>query len=237
MTQYIAIDKDPTGTLFVVATPIGNLEDITLRALRILKEADIVACEDTRVTKKLLTHYNIDTPTLSYHSHSGDSKSEKILTLLEEGKQVALVTDAGTPGVSDPGGMLIARARERGVRIEAIPGASALTSALSIAGIPLQSFVFYGFLPQKKGRQTALKEIVEMLTEKGHPAVLFESTHRIEKLLTELVSYAPHSRVTLLKEITKMFETTLSGTPQELLLFLEESPEKKKGEFVVIISA
>ena len=214
------------GKLYIVATPIGNLEDITLRALRILKEVDLILCEDTRVTINLLNHYEIKTPTLSYHQHSGIVKSEKILEALSQGKQVALVTDAGTPGVSDPGGKLVAEALLENHEIEAIPGASALTATISVSGIPMDKFTFLGFLPHKKGRQTLLKKIVES----EYPVVLYESVHRIEKLLNELPS---EDQIVLARELTKKFETVYRGTVTEVLQMLQA--DKVKGEFVVIV--
>ena len=166
------------GKLSVVATPIGNLEDITLRALRTLKEADVVACEDTRETRKLLSRYEIGTPTVSFHANSGVVGFSKIISLLREGKQVALVCDAGTPGVSDPGLELVSQVREElkdEVRIETIPGASALAAALSIAGMRAATFTFYGFLPLKKGREKLMKEIAAS----SRASVFYESPHRI----------------------------------------------------------
>ena len=183
-------------TLSIVATPIGNLEDITLRALRILKEADMVACEDTRVTKKLLTHYNIHTPTVSFHANSGAKGFEKIITLLEEGKKVALVSDAGTPGLFDPGAMLVTLVREHfgtEVKIETIAGPSAVAAAIAIAGLKAPTFTFYGFLPLKKGRQTLLQEIAA--SERA--SMLFESTHRIVKLLEAFEKLMPGRRLGL----------------------------------------
>lgn len=223
------------STLYIVGTPIGNLEDITLRALRVLKEVDFVVCEDTRVTKKLLTRYDITTPTLSLHARSGAAQFEKVLRLLEQEKNLAYVTDAGTPGISDPGIGLVSLVRERlgeTVTIAAIPGPSALAAALSIAGIPAAEFLFLGFLPHKKGRQTLLREIAE--TERT--VVLYESVHRIKKLLTELQGIAPERGVTIARELTKQFEETLAGTPEQLLRLLDELPEKERGEFVVAIS-
>lgn len=151
------------STFYVIATPIGNLEDITLRALRILKEADLVLCEDTRVTKRLFERHGISTPMMSYHAQSGEAKVELIIEKAGEGKNIALVTDAGTPGISDPGSLLISKLRETypDLQIVAIPGASALTSALSIAGVPTHEFIFLGFMPHKKGRETLFKEIAE----------------------------------------------------------------------------
>jgi 16S rRNA (cytidine1402-2'-O)-methyltransferase len=173
------------STLYIVGTPIGNLEDISMRALRILGEVDFILCEDTRVTGKLLAHYKINTPTISYHQHSEDKKIEQIIELLAEGKDLAMVADAGTPGISDPGGKLIQAVISKfdnEVKIEAVPGPSAVTAALSISGIPTDKFVFMGFLPHKKGRQTFLKTVIAS----AYPVVLYESKYRIIKLLEEL---------------------------------------------------
>lgn len=220
--------------LSVVATPIGNLEDMTLRALRTLKEADVILCEDTRVTRKLLAHYEIPTPTLSFHSQSGMSKTKKIIDLLEEDKHIALVSDAGTPGVSDPGAELISDVREAfgsDVVIESIPGASALTAALAIAGLRVSSFTFYGFLPQKKGRETLFKEI----GDSERASIFYESPHRIGKALTSLLKVVPNRRVGIFRELTKMFEESIVGTPAELLAHFETHPDRERGEFVVMI--
>jgi 16S rRNA (cytidine1402-2'-O)-methyltransferase len=171
--------------LYIVGTPIGNLEDISLRALRILTGVDFILCEDTRVTRKLLDHYKIKTLTISYHQHSNIKKIDYILDLLEKNKDLALVSDAGTPGISDPGGKLVQAVAEKfgdRLEIESIPGPSAVTAALSISGLPTDKFVFLGFLPHKKGRQTFLKKIIESV----FPVVVYESKHRIIKLLDEL---------------------------------------------------
>ncbi|HEY4501983.1 MAG TPA: 16S rRNA (cytidine(1402)-2'-O)-methyltransferase [Candidatus Paceibacterota bacterium] len=219
--------------LSVVATPIGNLEDITLRALRILKEVDVVACEDTRVTKKLLSHYDIHVPTVSFHANSGKAGFDKIVKLLAEGKSVALVSDAGTPGVSDPGLELVSVVRSGlpDIKIETIPGASSLTAALAVAGLRAPSFVFYGFLPQKKGRETLFKEIASQ----ERASIFLESPHRIMKALESLAKVAPLRRMGLYRELTKLFEEALIGTPQELLAKLEADPNHQRGEFVVIV--
>ena len=210
------------GKLSVVATPIGNLEDITLRALRILKEADFVACEDTRNTRKLLSHFDIHTPVVT---------DRKALVLLAQDKHVALVSDAGTPGVSDPGLELVAHAREAGAKIETIPGPSALAAALAIAGLRVPSFTFYAFLPQKKGRETLFKE----MAANERSSVFYESPHRIVKALLSLKKVAPDRRVGLYRELTKIYEEAIIGTPQELLQILEAEPVRQKGEFVVIL--
>ena len=221
-----------SGTLYIAATPIGNLEDITLRALRVLGEVDTVFCEDTRVTGRLLHHHGVQAQMQSMNARTEERKIALALSLLEDGKDIAYVSDAGTPGISDPGVRLVSAARAEGVRIEAVPGASALTSSLSVAGVPTNRFCFYGFLPQKKGRQTVLKEIAQS----QETIVFYESTHRILKLLRELAEFAPNKLVTLARELTKIYEEILSGTAKELLEILEENPEKQKGEFVVIVS-
>lgn len=222
--------------LSIVATPIGNLEDITLRALRVLKEADVIACEDTRVTKKLLSHFDIHAPTVSFHANSGIKGFDKIVKLLEEGKSVALVSDAGTPGVSDPGLELVSIVRGAlpymEVRIETIPGPSSLTAALAVAGLKVPSFTFYGFLPQKKGRETLFKEIAAS----GRASIFLESPHRILKTLDSLArSLGSGRRIGVYRELTKIFEEHLVGTAPELLIKLEEDPNKQRGEFVVIV--
>jgi 16S rRNA (cytidine1402-2'-O)-methyltransferase len=213
------------GKLSVVATPIGNLEDMTLRALRTLKEADFVACEDTRQTRKLLSHFDIHTPAIV---------DRKVLPLLAQGKHVALVSDAGTPGVSDPGLELVARAREAGAKIEAIVGPSALAGALSIAGLRVPSFTFYGFLPQKKGREKLFKEIAGS----DRSSIFFESPHRVLKTLASLETHLGTSRrIGVYRELTKIHEEAIVGTPAEVLAVLVETPEKQRGEFVVIVES
>jgi 16S rRNA (cytidine1402-2'-O)-methyltransferase len=222
-------------TLSIIATPIGNLEDITLRALRVLGEAHVVLCEDTRVTKKLLSHFGISTPTLSFHANSGAAKTKKIIELLTEGKHVALVTDAGTPGVSDPGSELVSVVREtfgEEARIEAIPGPSALAAALSISGLRASTFTFYGFLPHKKGRETLFRTIAE----DANASVFYESPHRIMKALASLEKALPAGRrVGVYREITKLHEEGIVGTPKEAIGHFAEHPDRVRGEFVVIV--
>ena len=219
----------------MVATPIGNLEDITLRALRILKEADYILCEDTRVTGKLLAHYEIQTPLKRYDAHASEKVHEQILTDLAAGKQIALVSDAGTPGVSDPGVLLVRQARAAAVRVETVPGPSAVTAAFSIAGLPGNQFSFLGFVPQKKGRQTFFSSLLQY----DHPVMFFESPHRILKTLTALDDVAVNSNVNVTiyvgRELTKLHEEMLVGTAAELLTTLTETPVKQKGEFVIIV--
>ena len=226
-----------TGTLSVVATPIGNLADITYRAVETLRQADAIACEDTRVTAKLLTRYDIQKPLLVYHAQSGTQSTTRILAMLGEGKHIALVTDAGTPGISDPGTALVSEIRGRlgdAVRIESIPGPSAVTAALSIAGVPTNEFTFLGFLPHKKGRQTIMKDIATM----ERTAVFYESPHRIEKALAELATHIPETRtVTVMRELTKIYESVVLGTPQEVAEHFSEHPNEVRGEFVVVVSA
>ena len=222
------------ATLYIVATPIGNLEDITLRALRVLEEVDYVLCEDTRVTKKLLSKYGLKTPTFSYHTHSSHKKEEKILGLLKDDHDLALVTDAGTPAVSDPGGKLVSIVRKEfpEVLIVAVPGASALAAALSVAGVTMSDFLFLGFLPHKKGREKLFKE----MTVTKRTVVFYESPHRILKTLASLNQHIGGRTVIIIRELTKLYEEVLSGTSEELLALLTEYKEKQKGEFVVIVT-
>ena len=223
------------ATLYIVGTPIGNLEDVTLRALRVLKEADVILCEDTRVTQKLLAKYEITAKQLStYNEQESGVTAEKIILWLEEGKNVALVSDAGTPGISDPGSMLVQKVRELApeVKIESVPGPSALTAALSIAGVPAHDFVFLGFLPHKKGRETLFKEIAT--SERA--MIFYESPHRILKTLESLEKFAFTKKVTIARELTKIHEEVVSGTPAELLEFFENNKEKVRGEFVVVVT-
>ncbi len=218
------------GNLSIVATPIGNLEDITLRALRTLKECDVIYAEDTRVVAKLLARYEIKKPLQRLDASTEIKKADEIIARLEAGEHIAFVSDAGTPCISDPGARLVARAREAGACIEAIPGASALTAALSIAGLDATGFTFLGFLPHKKGRQTALKK----LNKSEIPVVLYESPHRILKLLKELEALSV-ARVTIAREITKIHEEVISGTPSEMLAHFALHPDTVRGEFVVIV--
>ncbi len=223
-------------TLYMVATPIGNLEDVTLRALRVLGEADLILCEDTRVTKRLLARHGIATPTMSYHARSGAGKTERVLDLLAEGKTLALVTDAGTPGISDPGSELVRAARERfgdTVSVVPIPGPSAVATALSASGLPSSDFLFLGFLPHKKGRETLFREIVAS----ERTVVLYESPHRIVKTLQSLAAHLGESRAVVVgRELTKIHEEFVSGTAAEVLARFIAHPGKVRGEFVVIVS-
>ncbi len=221
--------------LYIVATPIGNLEDVTLRALRVLKEVDLILCEDTRVTKRLLQRYEIDKPTMSYHAQSKLSKVDKIFSLLEEGKNLALVSDAGTPTISDPGCMLVAQLREKfsdAIEMIPIPGPSAVLAALSVSGFPSSEFLFLGFLPHKKGRETLFKEIA--LSKRT--VVFYESPHRIEKTLESLTKFLVFTqRICVSREITKIHEEHVIGTAQEVALHYKAHPDRVRGEFVVVV--
>lgn len=240
--------------LSIVGTPIGNMGDITIRALQVLGGSDVILCEDTRVTKKLLQEYNINKPTISYHAHSKISRIEDIISMLKEGKNLCLVSDAGTPAISDPGSELVRLIREKlsseiisgEIKIEAIPGPSALTSALSVAGVPCADFVFLGFLPHKKGRETLFNEIAHS----DRTVVFYESPHRIEKTLSSLVEHLSfekktddkksakkkNKQVVVCRELTKIFEEVVSGSPEFVQEYFAKNQEKVRGEFVVIVS-
>ncbi len=223
------------GTLYLIGTPIGNMEDITLRALRVLGEVDVLLAEDTRVTGKLLARHGISVPMKSYHQRSSARVAEEIVALLAEGKTLALVTDAGTPGVADPGNELVARivATLPHARIEPIPGVSSLTAALSVCAFPTNEFLFLGFLPHKKGRQTLLNEIEHV----SRTVVLFESPHRIGKLLEEIAIRTPDRALFIGREITKLHESHYRGTALELKTLYENGGIMEKGEFVVVLGA
>lgn len=217
------------GVLSIVATPIGNLEDLTFRALRILKEADVIACEDTRVTSNLLHHYEIQKPLLAIHQHSRESALDKICERIAKGERVAYVSDAGTPGVNDPGGKVVARVLEAGLSVEAIPGSSAMTAAISVCGFPMERFRYVGFIPHKNGKQTLLKNIAA----DEDPVLFFESTHRILKTLEMLkLSYGAERLIFVGRELTKKFETIYRGPIDEVIHSLEATDTR--GEFVLI---
>jgi len=226
--------QDELGTLYIVATPIGNMEDMTYRAVRILSEVDYVLCEDTRTTQNLLNKYNIKVKTMSYHAHSTDGKENTIINLIKGGKNLALVSDAGTPCISDPGVLLVSNIyKEFGneAKVVPVPGPSALISALSASGVSSAEFTFLGFLPHKKGRETIFKEIA--LSDRV--IVFYESTHRIMKTLVSLDKVAPDFKVTIARELTKQFEQFVKGTPGEVFDYFTSNSEKQRGEFVVIV--
>lgn len=217
-----------SGTLSVVATPIGNLSDISARGLETLRTVDLILCEDTRVTKKLLSSYEISTPTKSFHQHSADRDIHEAVEVLETGKNIAIVSDAGTPNISDPGGKLVAAVHGAGLAVVAIPGPSAVVAALSVSGFPCEPYTFMGFPPHKKRRGQFLDTAVAT----PHTVVLYESNHRIKKLLSELQERLDPTRQLLVsREITKAFETHHRGTIDEILA--DEVVEK--GEFVVVL--
>lgn len=224
------MDQETAGKLFVVATPIGNLEDITLRALRVLRECDAILAEDTRVTRRLLSHHGIMKQVISCHEHTDDGKLARLVEEMEDGKTFAFVTDAGTPGLSDPGNKLVSLATATGIAVSPIPGASALAAIVSVAGIDMREFVFLGFPPHKKGRETFFKKV--SLSE--YPVVYYESPHRVIKNLELLGTLAPETRIIIGRELTKMFEEVVRGTVAEILGYFVSNPGKVKGEFVVI---
>ncbi len=220
------------ATLYLVATPIGNLEDITLRALRTLKECHLVAAEDTRRTGQLLKHYGISKPLLSYFRFNEAKRCQEIIERLRRGERIALVTDAGSPGISDPGQRVVHETVAAGLRVEPVPGPSALVAGLTASGLPTDEFHFIGFLPHKSGQRR--KQLEKFKGFEGTLA-LYESPYRVEKLLAELRELYPSHRVVLARELTKKFEEFLRGTPAELLEALKK--RSLKGEFVVMLSA
>tara|TARA_Y100000310_G_scaffold344721_1_gene459027 strand:+ start:3207 stop:3887 length:681 start_codon:yes stop_codon:yes gene_type:complete len=220
--------------LYIVSTPIGNLEDITLRALRILGEVDIVYCEDTRVTKKLLDHYKLRKRLKSFHAQSSDAKMRELISDLKSGSNVALVSDAGTPTISDPGAKVVSEVREKlpEVSIIAIPGPSALTAGLSISGMPASGFLFLGFLPHKKGRETLFSEI----SQSKRTVVFYESPHRIIKTLESLEKHCSKKQIAVIGEITKIHEKVFTGKAKEIKQILLGDKNLAKGEFVVLVA-
>jgi 16S rRNA (cytidine1402-2'-O)-methyltransferase len=217
-------------TLYIVATPIGNLKDISLRALETLKGVDLILCEDTRVTLKLLNRYQINAPLVSYHQHSKIKKIDYILNFLRQGKSIALVSDAGTPGISDPGNKLIEEILIKfpQTKIEPIPGPSALAAAASISGFPTDKFIFFGFPPLKKRR----KSFFEMVVGAEYPAIFYESPYRVIKALSEIKALKPDLKMIICRELTKKFETIYRGTSAELEEVFKR--EKPRGEFVIV---
>ena len=228
ITEGKALPPLVNGTLYLVATPIGNLEDITLRALRTLRECDVVAAEDTRRTGLLLKHFGISKPLLSYFQFNEARRSEEIIGRLSSGEKVALVTDAGSPGISDPGERVVKAAIAAGLRVEAVPGACALVAGLTASGLSTEEFRFFGFLPHKSGQR---RNRLESLKTEAATLIFYESPYRIEKLLTELCEVFPERQVVLARELTKKFEQFLRGKPSEL----QQQLKTLKGEFVVMV--
>lgn len=243
-----------SGTLYIVGTPIGNLRDITYRAVETLGKVALVACEDTRVTRKLLSHFDISVSTISYNAHASGSNTNKIIQTLLDGEDVALVSDAGMPTISDPGVMLVHKVYEKNeelgeaksakggspdqasldlgkIKVESVPGPTALSSAISLSGLSASEFTFLGFLPHKKGRQTMLARIAESDTTQ----VFYESPHRLIKALGTLAELNPDKYVVVAKELTKIHEQVVRGTAREVLAYFTEHDDRVKGEFVVIV--
>ena len=216
--------------LYLIPTPIGNLEDITLRALRLLKEVDMVLAEDTRTTRKLFTHYEISTTLAPYHMHNEHKVLNKWIERLKSGETIALVSDAGTPAISDPGFLLVRECVKNDIEVDCLPGATAFVPALVNSGLPSEKFIFEGFLPSKKGRQTRLK----ILAEEERTMIFYESPHRIVKTLSQFMEYFGDERiVSVSREISKMFEETKRGSMKYVKEYFEE--KKPKGEFVIIV--
>ena len=224
------LSRNPSDLLILVATPIGNLSDITFRAVEELKRADLILCEDTRHSATLFAHYDIHAQYTSYGAHNIHSKLPWILAQLKAGKRVALVSDAGTPGISDPGTVLVSAALAAGIEVSALPGPAAIIMAVVLSGLPTDRFVFEGFLPHKKGRQTRLKE----LTTEPRTIVLYESPHRIVKTLSELHEYLGNRRAAVARELTKLYEEVRRGTLAELLDHFQKT--EPRGEFVLVVA-
>ncbi len=215
------------ATLYVVATPIGNLEDVTLRALRVLRQVELIAAEDTRRTKHLLSKYEIKTPVTSYHEHNKRTKLPRLLRHLEQ-RDLALVSEAGMPGISDPGYELVAAAIERGIKVIPIPGPSAITAALSVSGLPTRQFIYLGFLPRKKGER---RRLLQQLEDMPRTLVAFESPHRLRATLEDLRDVLGERRLAIGRELTKLHEEVFYGTPSEALQYFPQP----RGEFTLVI--
>ncbi len=219
------------GKLYLVPTPIGNLEDITFRAIRVLKEADVVLAEDTRNSAPLLKHFGIEKRLFSHHQHNEHSSTLEVIRFLKEGKSVALISDAGTPAISDPGFLLVRAALKEGLDVECLPGATAFVPALVNSGLPADRFVFEGFLPVKKGRQTRLRH----LADESRTLIFYESPHRVIKTLDEFIGvFGAERQASVSRELTKLFEETVRGTLQEVKLHFET--HTLKGEFVLVVA-
>lgn len=219
--------------LYLVPTPIGNLEDITLRAIRVLGEVDGILAEDTRNSGQLLKHFNISKPLYSHHAHNEHTGVPGVIKMLKEGKSLALISDAGTPGISDPGYLLVKACVENGIEVESLPGATAFVPALVNSGFPTDRFVYEGFLPHKKGRQTRWKA----LAEEDRTIVLYESPHRLVKALEQIIEFiSPDRSVMVGRELSKMHEQMVRGTATEVLAYFVAHPDKVRGEIVIIIA-
>ena len=218
------------GKLYLVPTPIGNLKDITLRALEVLKKVDIIACEDTRQSLKLLNHFQIKKTLISYHKHNENGKSEDIIEMILEGKSVAVISDAGTPGISDPGAILVKRCVENQIEFEVLPGATAITTALVYSGLNTDRFIFIGFLPRENKDK---KKVVESVIDRTETIILYEAPHRIRQTLTFLRNQLGNRNISVCRELTKLHETIIRGTLDEVIeLYNEENP---RGEYVLVV--
>jgi 16S rRNA (cytidine1402-2'-O)-methyltransferase len=225
------MDKPIAGKLFVVSTPIGNLEDITLRAVSVLKDCDVIACEDTRTTKKLLARYGIEANLTSYHEHNEVEKSQRLLEEFKEGKDVALVSDAGTPSVSDPGWRLVNLSIENNIEVVPVPGSSAVLSALVVSGLPTDSFLFLGFLPKTAGKK---KEILKDIKDYPYTLIFYESARRLAGTLSVLLEILGDRNICVAREITKLYEEAIRGSVSEVISVLSER-ETLKGEITVVV--
>jgi 16S rRNA (cytidine1402-2'-O)-methyltransferase len=228
--KNIAIETDEKGVLYIISTPIGNLEDITRRSIELLSQVHVIAAEDTRRTRILLNHYDIDTRLSSFHSYNQEKKGDKFIAILNAGNDVALVSDAGTPGISDPLYHLVQLALEQDIKVQSLPGPSAVLAALTVSGLPTDRFIFEGFLPLKKKRKTRIQELVE----EKRTIVLYESPHRIQKTLRELHEILGNRKAVVARELTKMYEEVMRGNLRDL----SEMAEKKKwkGEITLVIA-
>lgn len=216
--------------IYLIPTPIGNLEDMTLRGIRLLKQVDLILAEDTRTSQKLLNHYEIKTSMQSFHMHNEHKKVAQVIQEVLRGKTIALISDAGTPGISDPGYLLVHEALKQGVKVECLPGPTALIPALVQSGLPSDRFVFEGFLPPKKGRQGRLKQ----MAEESRTTVFYESPHKIIKTLGQMLPYfGPERKLAVVRELSKKFESNFRGSLEEAFHFFEEHPPK--GEFVIVV--
>jgi 16S rRNA (cytidine1402-2'-O)-methyltransferase len=225
--------KSRSGTLFIVATPIGNLEDVTLRAVRVLKEADVIACEDTRQTQKLLSHFAIEKPTVSYHEHNEAERAAELVERLEAGANIALVSDAGMPGISDPGYRVVVLAVERGIKVVPIPGAVAFATALAASGLPTDTFHFKGFLPAKSGQR---REALEAIASSAVTEIFYEAPHRLLDALRDVVAVLGAERpIVLARELTKVHEEFVRGGAATVLAEFEKRPGDVKGEIVLLV--
>lgn len=219
--------------LTVVPTPIGNLEDMTFRAIRVLKEADLILAEDTRTSKKLMTHFEIDTPLKSYHQHNEHKVLEQVINLLQSGSHIALISDAGTPAISDPGFLLVRECVKARIKVTCLPGATAFVPALVASGLPADKFFFEGFLPHKKGRQTRLKYLAEL----PFTFIIYESPYRLEKCLKQLSEFCGGDRIACVcREISKFYEDIYTDSLDNLMQYYQDNKDKIKGEIVIVVS-